>query len=102
MIEQESLVLDLVLKWEQAAASGQPVDIEELCRDHLELLPHVRAHVAALKSIRPILDTNISRDTSADGTKVEDGSATRAVGESHYEGEKVHARGGLGEVLVAQ
>jgi hypothetical protein len=44
-------VSELVGRWQSLREQGQPVSVEELCRDHPELLAEVGRHVRALEAI---------------------------------------------------
>ena len=44
-------VLDLLLRYEEACARGQPPSLEELCRDCPELLDEVRQRLGSLRAI---------------------------------------------------
>jgi serine/threonine-protein kinase len=44
-------VSELLLRWEELRAAGQPVSAEELCRDRPELLEEVRRHLRALEAV---------------------------------------------------
>jgi serine/threonine-protein kinase len=98
MNPSDSLILELVLRWEEASSEGKQPDLKDICRDHPHLLSAVEERVAALRSMTPLLTTGSITDTADDhlGT-----GAREAVGEIRYAGGKVHARGGLGEVLRA-
>ena len=50
MMNHPSL-LDLVMKWEELQASGQPVSPAELCRNHPELLDELNDHLASLVEV---------------------------------------------------
>jgi serine/threonine-protein kinase len=49
-------ISDLLLQWEEGEQSGQPVSAEVLCSNCPELLPALRARIAALEQLRPVLD----------------------------------------------
>lgn len=99
------------MEWEQRRLAGQPLSAEELCRDRPELLVDLKRRIAALLSLDPMLQsgtvgqeqasTGHHGDTSDNGSWVpptaEDmGASTR------YTVLRPHARGGLGEVVLAR
>jgi serine/threonine protein kinase/regulator of sirC expression with transglutaminase-like and TPR domain len=56
---------DLLLRWEDLRRVGRQVSIEELCRDHPELLPEVQAEVSALEAMDRCLDLQGNDDPVA-------------------------------------
>jgi serine/threonine-protein kinase len=99
MNDSDSLILELVLRWEEASSEGKQPDLKEICRDYPHLLSAVEQRVAALRSMTPLLSTDSLTDTVDSGEGA--GNGREAIGEIRYAGGRLHARGGLGEVLRA-
>lgn len=102
-------IFDLLAKWESAQHRGVDLSLEKLCADAPELLPELKEKVAALNSMARMVET---LDTQDDVTKRSPPSAAEAGRPkgwseapistySRYQFVKWHAKGGLGEVLVA-
>jgi WD40 repeat protein/serine/threonine protein kinase len=51
----ETRVSDLLLQWEERLEQGQPVSLEELCRDCPHLLDELRRRAAALQAMNPFV-----------------------------------------------
>src|SRR5438067_276594 len=99
----------LVVRYEELQAQNTPVSAEELCREHPELLDELKRQLRVLESMNALLGEDssaalsptASRDmagTSASGTTPSEALSTG----SRYRVLRLHARGGLGEVFVAQ
>ena len=101
MDEHDSLVVDLVVEWEQARTSGRAVDLREICREHPHLLSAVEEKVAALQIMTPVFSIGEGLDTAVDSTGCTELVTTATTGEIQYVIGPVHARGGLGEVVLA-
>jgi serine/threonine-protein kinase len=99
-------VLDLLGRYEELLGQGQHVTPEELCRDCPDLITEVRRRIEGLRALNPLFstpeevaDSIPTRDTSVD-TQVEQ---VRWDPAGHrYRPIRFHARGGLGEVFIAQ
>ena len=96
MISPESLILDLVVQWEEAASSGQPKTVETVCSAHPELIAAVRERISALRSVSPFF-----LDGQAGETPLSDCGIGPTHGEIRFDGGKFFVRGGLGEVFLA-
>lgn len=88
---------DLLDQWEAAREAGAALTPEQLCQDHPELLHELRRRVALLQAFDAYDLTAVS---------VVDGGAHPATppgdAADRYRRLALHARGGLGEVYVAQ
>jgi serine/threonine-protein kinase len=99
----------LVVRYEELRAGGTPVSAEELCRDCPELLTELRRQLQVLGSMDALLGTATSvvpvgfqrlpDDASAGPAQTMPGEAVAAT--TRYRVLRLHASGGLGEVLVA-
>lgn len=49
---QDERILDLLARWSAAQEAGQPLSVEELCKDCPELIDHVRPRVTALEKMQ--------------------------------------------------
>jgi serine/threonine-protein kinase len=94
---------ELLLRWEDGRAGGATVTPEELCRDCPEHLADLRARIAALQAMDSLLSNGPSTAPAAEtpADSVEPGAAEPAV-VGCYQVVRPHARGGLGEVLLAE
>lgn len=92
---------DLLLRWEDARRRGASIAPEELCSDCPELLDELRSRVAALESMSDLLGRDDSRTLigPADGGTA---AADHFPVAGRYRPVRAHARGGLGEVLLAE
>lgn len=101
MSEHDSLVLDLVVQWEEAVASGRSPELRDICREHPHLISEVQEKIAVLKSLTPVMSIGSQDETAVDelGGARPDSQATS--GEVEFVVGKVHARGGLGEIALA-
>jgi superkiller protein 3 len=101
-------VLDLLLRYEEVREQGGSITPEELCRDAPELLDEVRRGLADLHALGPVLagplDPHPPRG-AADPAGPEPTWPAAGDGGTpaqRYRPLRFHARGGLGEVLLAQ
>lgn len=101
MDEQESLVVDLVIQWEEAVASGGTANLNDICREHPHLISAVQAKIAALKSLTPVLGAGQENDSTVDKAANGHSENHETTGEVHFVVGRVHARGGLGEIVMA-
>jgi len=101
----ESRLVDLLVVFEEQRERGATLTPEELCRDDPDLLPEVRRALQAVARVpRPSTVCE-----AADGATLQTGNtalpheAIRAAAEAgRYTVIRPHAKGGLGEVLIAQ
>src|SRR5690349_2694916 len=114
-------VSDLVLRWQELRDQGRSVSAEELCADRPEQLEELKRQIEALRSMQRFLGTSgggppgaATPLTLVTGAEAEKQSAAQ-LGEdvatpessaplvaSRYRPLRLHAKGGLGEVFVAQ
>ena len=45
------MIDDILVRWEELRQGGQDVAVEELCRDHPDLVEEVRRRIRALESV---------------------------------------------------
>lgn len=100
-------LFDLLAKWESAQHRGEDISLEKLCEEAPELLPELKEKVSALNSIARMvetLDTKVTGDSRVDFEHASKRSwnETQIATHSRYQFVKWHAKGGLGEVLVAR
>jgi tetratricopeptide (TPR) repeat protein/tRNA A-37 threonylcarbamoyl transferase component Bud32 len=95
-------MLDLLQRFEELLSQGQCPTPEELCRDCPELLDEVRRRTAGLRALDPLLNTDAGA-TAPGGPAVSKAPAAGFgdLGRQRYRPLHFHAKGGLGEVLVA-
>jgi tetratricopeptide (TPR) repeat protein/tRNA A-37 threonylcarbamoyl transferase component Bud32 len=107
-MHDEERLLDLLLRWEALRQRGEEPTPEALCRDCPELLDELRRRLAARAAPDGRLGTPTPSLTSGPstepvfpppplGARVPGGGAP-----SRYRPLRLHARGGLGEVFVAE
>ncbi|HEX5270291.1 MAG TPA: serine/threonine-protein kinase, partial [Gemmataceae bacterium] len=106
-MSDDSRLDDLLLRWEDLRRHGQTPSAEELCRDCPELLPALRRRVGALEAMGAMLATGSTGpggSTPPDprgGEPAPEPRVQSLAARSCYRVLRFHARGGLGEVLVA-
>src|SRR5262245_42603477 len=95
------LVDDLLLRWEDARRRGAAVTPEDLCHDCPALLGELRSRVAALEAMSELLEGDDAATLigPADGGPA---AAAYLTAAGRYRPLRSHARGGLGEVLLAE
>ena len=98
----------LVLRYEELRAQGTIVSAKELCQDCPELLTQLERQIRDLESMNRLLGGAASEDASA-ATEPDPAGAGLAARPaealstgSRYQILRFHAKGGLGEVHVAQ
>jgi serine/threonine protein kinase/tetratricopeptide (TPR) repeat protein len=84
-------VIDLLLRYEELRQAGQDTSVEELCRDCPQLLEEVRRRVKQIAGLERLL-----------GDTAPGGAAAPALAGLRYRPVRFHAKGGLGEVHVAE
>jgi serine/threonine protein kinase len=93
-------LLDRIVRWEEANARGQAVELEELCRDCPEQLEELRRHVDTLALLswlnQPLDETTASTPNAADWPSVDD-DLPRTLGE-RYRLDDLVGMGGFGRV----
>lgn len=105
--QHESLVEELLDRWEDAFENGQDLDLQELCSKHPELIETVKRQVAAIKKMNGCLDAHLV-DHRLDETeslhgRLEPDSVEAGFVEvdSKLLDLRFHDRGGLGVVYRA-
>ncbi|MGD0041097.1 MAG: hypothetical protein ABSE84_11875 [Isosphaeraceae bacterium] len=53
---EESILDDLLIRWEELNDQGRPVTIEDLCVEHPGLVKELRRRVEALRAMSPLLN----------------------------------------------
>jgi serine/threonine-protein kinase len=106
-MSDQSEVVDLIVRWEDARKQGRELTPEELCRDCPELIPEFKRSLAkglsALHSTEEHLaDSSIKLPLPDAHAVAEAAPRWRAVGERAFQPLHFHARGGMGEVYVAE
>ncbi len=100
------LVLELFRRWLQVREAGAPVALEELCSDHPELLAELKEQIDSWEGTQASLPTRRQDaitpqlDTPANGRRPSPDSPHPT--EARYRMLRFHAKGGLGEVFVAE
>lgn len=57
----ETQLLDLIIRWEEMQAAGQPVQPEDLCRDCPELLGELKERIRILSAVQHVLDAGATQ-----------------------------------------
>jgi eukaryotic-like serine/threonine-protein kinase len=102
-------IFDLLAKWESAQHRGEEISLEKLCAEAPQLLTELKEKVSALNSMARMVETLDTQDDvtkrsvngAADGGNARGWSEAPISTQSRYQFVKWHAKGGLGEVLVA-
>jgi serine/threonine-protein kinase len=103
-------ISELLLRWEELREQGTSLTPEELCRDAPELIPDVKAQIQAILSMdamlkstpRPNAQSDTGRPDATVASPVNRTSGKPVTTQSNYRVLRPHARGGLGEVLIAK
>jgi serine/threonine protein kinase len=100
---------ELLLQWEQFNQQGQHVTAADLCADDPHLVDALNLRIQALCSLDALMNPCSVRDETYLGASTAKAEPTRNAQyaskistQSNYRVLRSHARGGLGEVLVAQ
>jgi serine/threonine-protein kinase len=98
---------ELLSRWVAARRDGTPIQPEDLCRECPERLDDLRRQIELLELLRPLLggDPTASPDpaqTHAAGAGADTALVVVTGAAGRYRPVRPHAKGGLGEVLVAQ
>ena len=92
--ERVELLLD---RWEESQEQGAPISAEDLCQDCPELLDELKRRIQDLDRVDHFLEPTFVRDN---GTNIYGLEA--ALSGARYQPLRFHARGGLGDVYVAE
>lgn len=99
-----SRIEQLVAQWESLMEQGHPIPVEELCADCPELLPEVRKRIEELppSDVEETMAAEIgAMATVIEQARSDDSDPGALVMKSRYRKLRFHAKGGLGEVYVA-
>ena len=109
MSSEKSLIEQLLDRWEDEKAAGTSPDLAALCSDHPDLLPLVQERIRAFEKMELALRSDLA---STWRTSQEGGQEKRSMcqlpadsvvnGSVRYRIVESHARGGLGEVFIAE
>src|SRR5256885_12590676 len=100
-MSDDTPVSDLLFRWEAARREGQSVSPEELCRDCPDQLDGLKRQIEVLELIRPLLGQATDAPATVTGAAT-DSAPAPSTAAGRYRPLRPHARGGLGEVLVAE
>ncbi len=98
-------------EWQHQRASGLKPDLEKICQERPDLLPLIRQRAEAFAAMDHALGEDVTTVPPSSGAEqaVDSGKAKSQESRSHmmlanakYRVVRFHAKGGLGEVLVAQ
>ncbi len=88
----ESILEEILDRWEDARERGEQLGVEQLCRDHPDLAAEVQARIAAIQDVE-------ARMQEEDSPANDDEQLTLV---SHISPLEFHAKGGLGAVFVGE
>jgi serine/threonine protein kinase len=91
---------ELLLRWEELLEQGQTPSAEELCEDCPELAESLARRIRLLSDMSAVYGNAPTPQSAAQSDTVGVGEAV--LTQSSYRIVRLHARGGLGEVLVAK
>ncbi len=99
----ETLLENLLEQWDRLRRTGQTVDADALCASSPQLLPLFRQKITTILDMERLLERQEETlrgelEVSASGAS----AASIVCTESRFRVLRSHARGGLGEVLLAQ
>jgi hypothetical protein len=92
----------LLVRWAEARRSGQAVTPEELCQDCPDRLAELRQQIRALELIWPLVANEVADTVDATLPLPSAVAPASPAGGGRYRPVRPHAKGGLGEVLVAE
>ncbi|GEM_PF-3189152 len=118
MIDEQTIDV-LLSRWQESWSNGQDVSAEELCSECPELTDRLKARIQPLRAQAQLTETAVETADESAGARTGTervGSArlstqqsggtpvrgARVSGESRFRILNAHAKGGLGEVFVAQ
>ena len=114
MNPDHSLIDQLLDRWDEERLAGRQPDLQRLCQDYPEALPLLREQIHAFEQMDQLLKRNqpATLSTSAENASSASAGSPKSPGSlvsvgsivstaARYRVIKSHARGGLGEVLVA-
>jgi serine/threonine protein kinase len=99
---------ELLLRWDDLRRQGRDLPADELCTDCPELAGELRRRIEVVRGLDPVLEVEPGDMVPAPGEGGPDGlgSDRRLPDDLHatavYLPQRIHAQGGLGEVLTAR
>jgi serine/threonine protein kinase len=104
-MNDESLIEELLDQWDELQSSGQTPDLAELCRHHPQLRERLEKTIQAFQAMNRALRETVSGTADSPEAesppKANDLTDSVVSCEAQYRVLRSHARGGLGEVLIA-
>lgn len=102
-MNNDSQLNDLLDRWEEARENGEPISLEELCRDHPALLTSMKKKVAALEAFEQCVVGSKSKTSLEDTHQSNSRRVAKSMPQSlEYDSNLIdlvqHDRGGLGVV----
>src|SRR5262245_12082216 len=101
-----SSVDELLIDWEIERQNGTPITPEELCRHCPQLLDAVQQRIAEQLEVSQLLGTPTDEETKAEESpsveKSDDPVLPDLNTQSKFRNLRFHAKGGLGEIWVAE
>lgn len=100
-------ISELLIRWEDLHAQGRVVSAEELCGEQTELVEELKSQIVALRAMNKLLASTpgplpTNETEPAAGLPEWLLSEFQVTTQSSYRVLRPHARGGLGEVLIAR